>query len=669
MALLCATSAATQKPGAKPQSITTKVWHLGDNTTPEWPEAPAEPDGAGLAVTFEGRAFAGEGLLVCQQRHVNNLWHLELNGRRFATLETVEPLGEHYYTIPTGLIVDGTNRLELVGDVPTADITIGGFHYFQEGFREHFTLRSVRVRVHDVRGEGLPARLTLTNAAGQLQRVFFAERIGTAVRDGVVYTMDGDVTFEVPPGSYELFATRGTEWGLAQTSLVVAEGRCVVDLQLVRELDTTGFIAADTHIHTFTHSGHGDASVEERMVTLAGEGVELAIATDHNHNIDYQPMQDAMGLSRQFTPVIGNEVTTPIGHLNGFPLSSEDAVPTYDLTDITEIVAGIRAKGALAVILNHPRWPNHADGPHGKIALDPATGDWTGSWACPFDAMELINSETAELEPMLLFRDWFALLDRGERVFAVGSSDSHTVAGVVGQGRTYVQSATDDPAAIDIDAAAHDIANGHSSISMGIYVDVQAGGCSVLGETLALPAAESPSLLDLRIAAPSWVHPTKLTVYANGIAVFTTALARRASPEPFEEHVPVPRNYAWPQHDFYLVAVVEGQGVGGAFWPQLNDYTLGATNPVFYDVDGDGVCASPRALATSLLARAGDEPEAVASLLDGVDSAVAVQVLRQVRLAYLASAEQAADELAARAAARHPNLVEWLSGLRREGQE
>ena len=101
--------------------------------------------------------------------------------------------------------------------------------------------------------------------------------------------------------------------------------------------------------------------------------------------------------------------------------------------------------GAKAVILNHPRWPAHDTGPHGVMELDHYSGDWIGSWKTTYDAVELINSQTEEPEPMLLFRDWFALLNRGENVYGVGSSDSHTVGGVVGQGRTYVMSSTDDP--------------------------------------------------------------------------------------------------------------------------------------------------------------------------------------------------------------------------------
>ncbi len=38
--------------------------------------------------------------------------------------------------------------------------------------------------------------------------------------------------------------------------------------------DTSGFIAADTHLHTLTFSGHDNAMVEDRLLTSASEGVE-----------------------------------------------------------------------------------------------------------------------------------------------------------------------------------------------------------------------------------------------------------------------------------------------------------------------------------------------------------------------------------------------------------
>ena len=71
-------------------------------------------------------------------------------------------------------------------------------------------------------------------------------------------------------------------------------------------------VACDTHVHTFTYSGHGDATLNERLVTVAGEGIELPIATDHNLHINYAPLVNQLGLNKYYTPVIGNEVTTKI---------------------------------------------------------------------------------------------------------------------------------------------------------------------------------------------------------------------------------------------------------------------------------------------------------------------------------------------------------------------
>ena len=76
---------------------------------------------------------------------------------------------------------------------------------------------------------------------------------------------------------------------------------------LERQVDTSGWIASDTHVHTVTYSGHGDCTIEERMATLAGEGIEFPIATDHNRQIDYQPVAETAGVTEHFTPVVGTK--------------------------------------------------------------------------------------------------------------------------------------------------------------------------------------------------------------------------------------------------------------------------------------------------------------------------------------------------------------------------
>jgi hypothetical protein len=668
LALLLVPSVPALQDGAHElRVIDAGTWHLGDDATPEWPEAAEQPDGQRLEFVFAGRALDGPATLTLRQRHVNDAWHVEVNGRRIARLEALPERVQRYYEIPAGVLVDGDNTFALVPDVPTDDITVGEIGYYEASLRQVLDLRPCVVTVTDeTTGAPLPARVTVVDAAGELVRLHYGEALHTAVRDGVIYTSEGAARFEVPAGAYRVYAARGTEWSLAEGALDAAGEAPTVALTLRRELDTTGFVAADTHIHTLTHSGHGDSSVEERLVTLAGEGVELAIATDHNHNTDYRPLQVEMGLLEHFTPVVGNEVTTPVGHLNAFPLDPADEVPLHTGNDLVAIVDDARAKGALAVILNHPRWPAHDTGPHGKHELDQHTGEWTGDWACVYDAMELINSQTAEPTPMVLFRDWFALLNRGEDVRAVASSDSHTVGGVVGQGRTYVLSSTDDPARIDVEECARNIARGRSSISMGIFVDVRLGGRSILGELLPQrgPANGAGPVdgIELRVAAPSWVRPERVTLFANGLPLHELAL--EAVPgQPTDVTLAVPAALPWPLHDFWLVAVVTGAGVGGPWWPQLNDYTLAATNPVQLDVDGDGRFASPRALATALVERRGTGAEAVTAMLAEVDSATAVQVLHLVRSAYLRRAHQDLERLGQAALDRHPTLRGWLEAL------
>ncbi|MEO2164212.1 MAG: hypothetical protein ABGY29_16965 [bacterium] len=396
------------------QVLDASMHHFGDDSTPEWPEAPPEPEGSGLSFEFESTVNRGEWSLAFFQRHISNTWKIEINGKTIATVRKSDALIESYVAVPPQTLVDGTNHFKLTTDSPSDDITFGRIRLLHTTIRDALNLVSVSLVVREETTlNHIPARVTVTNPAGQLLPIYFAENLHQATREGVVYTDTGAVHFEVPAGDIHVVASRGPEWSIASLDLALVRpieatfgGLRAPDgaLTLAREVDTTGFISCDTHIHTLTFSGHGDSSVEERMVTLAGEGVELAISTDHNHNTDYAPYQERMGLGEHFTTVVGNEVTTPIGHFNAFPLNPEDEVPPHDLHDMVQLVDGMRAAGAKVVILNHPRWPSHAKGPFGVGELNHYTGDSQpvhGSSNYPFDAMELVNSCTSEDDPML----------------------------------------------------------------------------------------------------------------------------------------------------------------------------------------------------------------------------------------------------------------------------
>jgi len=247
-------------------------------------------------------------------------------------------------------------------------------------------------------------------------------------------------------------------------------------------------------------------------------------------------------------------------------------------------------------------------------------------------------------------------MNRGVGVTAVGSSDSHTVGGVVGQGRTYLRSSTDDPAAIDVDEAARNLVAGHSSISMGIFVDVRCNSRSVMGELL--PASElAGAPLRARVAAPSWVRPRRLELYVNGSRCQELALApEEGTPfdATFELDLPAPNQDAW------VCVVVIGDPVDAPFWPQVNPYTLAASNPVRIDADADGICLSPRAHAESLLSgmEADADVEAVEALLERVDGPTAVML---VHLATERGGRRAGLlEAAHRRARTYPELEAYL---------
>src|SRR5206468_7689271 len=123
-----------------------------------------------------------------------------------------------------------------------------------------------------------------------------------------------------------------------------------------REVPTPGLVSCDTHVHTFTFSKHGDATIDERMITLAGEGIELPIATDHNVLADYSGPAQRMNVAERFTPVIGCEVTTDSGHFNVFPIARNSGAPDFQIADWPNLMRSIRGTpGVRVVVLNHPR--------------------------------------------------------------------------------------------------------------------------------------------------------------------------------------------------------------------------------------------------------------------------------------------------------------------------
>lgn len=468
----------------------------------------------------------------------------------------------------------------------------------------------------------LPARITLVKASGKPALFRAKPRIDVVIRPyrGLLYILDRPYSIRLPPGRYTLYASRGMEWSLARRQLDLTKPKekpVTLSFKLHREVDTKGYIAADTHIHTRTFSDHGDITVQERMISIAGEGIELAVATDHNVRVDYRPYQRVTKTLRYFSSIAGNEVGSTHGrqaargHINIFPIGPQDPKPSSPFEHWRQLQSDIRKTQAQISILNHPRWPltrsGEPSGPFSLLALNSLSGEFKATSSLfPFEALEVINADTAvskrQTRPLRLFKDWFSLLNRGYSIAAVGGSDSHTAHVPVGQARTYIPLDTVRPDRIPIQRAIQNIKQSQSSVSMGIFVRMSIQGHGI-GQTVHIPATQHTFTVQLDIAAPSWVRPRTVSIFVNGRLVMKRPIASKPKQATRER---ISFSLKRPQTDAYIVAYVQGDPVTQIpFYTgelmRFERYTMGATNPIFLNVDGDGHYTSPRQTALYIL--------------------------------------------------------------------
>lgn len=162
----------------------------------------------------------------------------------------------------------------------------------------------------------------------------------------------------------------------------------------------------------------------------------------------------------------------------------------------------------------------------------------------------------------------------------------------------------------------------HSSISLGIFADVIVENKFHSGDLV--PVKTSQVRVKFRVAAPSWVTPRRALLFLNGNIVAEQPINRKGDAPlnaQLEFTIPAPR------YDAHLVCVALGDRVTEPFWPMLEKHTLAANNPVFLDVDNDGVYRSPRETAQIILSHAGKNLDAQWDALGQLDDGIAAQML------------------------------------------
>jgi hypothetical protein len=617
-------------------SLESRRLHLGKVGQFEWEMFQHQPvDAERLERRFQSTTNDAEQTLKIWQRDVKQTWTVLLNGHRLGALTLAETALECILAVPAGTLRDGENVLVIEAPAALDDIEVGPLFLYPKPVSEALSGATLHVTVIDAdEKRPLPCRLTLTRPDGTLQPLRAAPEADVSSRVGVVYAKAGKAQISLPPGDYVLHAGRGFEWGVAKHQLSLqADERRELTLSLKREVDTRGWIAADSHIHTLTHSGHGDARIEERMITIAGEGIELAVATDHNHHTDYAPTAASVGVTEHFTAVTGNEVTTKHGHFNAFPIAAGAGLVNHQEQDWGKLLPAIRATPGVKVItLNHPRDLHSGFVPLGGLQFNSSTGRHRHAASLDIDALEVITSGALQSDIRLLYRDWFALLNRGHRIAAVASSDTHDVSRfILGQGRTYVAAQDADPAMLDLDEIWRSYQQGRLLVSMGLLTNLKVDGRFGVGDLATGLGAEMR--IEAVVSGPSWAQADRLELYANGLLIRQQAI--------HDDHQPGEKaRVVWtlpkPAHDVHLVAIATGPAITEPFWEiprpyqatskTLTPQVIGSTNPIWVDADGDSQFQSANAIARTLMQKHSNDATALREALKPYDESVAVQV-------------------------------------------
>jgi hypothetical protein len=633
-----------------PRLLTERRYHLGTPGRPEWQEFTGlTPHGSQLEVHFAAQTNENEATLFIRQNDVKQDWNVSLNGQRIGKLFLMENALTHALPLPPGALKAGENTLAITPTKEGDDIIVGEVKLDMRPLKEALSEAILDIEVTDpLIHAGLPCRITIVDHEGALAPLYPVSQPATpgsrpvslAVRPGVVYTRDGRARLGVLPGKYTVYATRGFEYGLDTKKAGLGAGDTrKVRLQIRREAPTSGYVSSDTHVHTFTYSGHGDATVEERMLTLAGEGIELPIATDHDCLVDYSPVVKRLGVEDFFTPVMGCEVTTPTGHFNIFPVLAGSQLPDNRIQDWPRLMQTIRSTpGVQVVVLNHPRNIHSNFQPFAATNFNAVTGENRRGAEFSFDAVELVNSSALQSDTGLAFRDWFALLNYGYRVTGVGSSDVHDVSRyIVGQGRSYVACADEKPGRINVDEACQSLLKGRVLVSLGLLTDMTVEDKFHVGD-LATGLGEKMRVA-VKVLGPSWTSADRVELFSNGLKLREETIDTRRGTHGAGKHPIEKARFVWeiprPRHDIYLVVIASGPPVTGPFWPISKPYqpssriwnprVIAATNPIWIDGDGDGKYTAPRTYATALIKRSGLDPTKLLAALETYDQAVATQ--------------------------------------------
>jgi len=573
----------------------------------------------------------------------------------------------------------------------------------------------MRVSVTDENGDPIAAKVQLVGFDGSPdpgngQNIFGLININTGLYGqtsggdglpfGIAFSEFADTTgetaeFEIEPGSYQLVVSHGPRYSVSTQNVTLTSGQTsTFAAQIARVVDTPGFISGDWHVHSI-NSADSEVTNEERVVTELAEGIDFFTPSDHELRVNFAPVIAAMGVGHLIGTAPSAEITTfDYGHFNSWPVTVDPGqlsggsvdhggappVPGTDFPSFGnyslspgEIIDAAHADPLANLIqINHMRSHFAADGlgidtgvspPQSTVSpasrrLDPGV---TNHFDDGFDALEVwigTDGRNGALNEFLGENagDWFNLLNQGILRTGVTSSDTHQRRNTQIHARSYVASATSDPAALSADpeTLAANVVAGRVIGTDGPFpiVTVEAASTGqTAGHDLSLPTLISTidGAVDVTVTvkSPAWAEFDRIELYVNNApepddhdSDLATPNRYRVCPDHAQNVVPmvvndfpgIPGathleashtfNLAGLTTDTWIVVMVRGtDGVSRPLFPvvpnslntggngslaALTDGNLGEggmpalayANPLYVDVDGGGWTAPGLAFGT-----------------------------------------------------------------------
>lgn len=294
----------------------------------------------------------------------------------------------------------------------------------------------------------VPCKLTLEGLGGTPTPDLGPAHVAGLAKNVVTLRPSESRAVTLARGRYRVTASRGPKVDLTSVEVTVP-GPAPPPFVLRRVFDAPGYVGADFHQHTIL-SADAPVATRDRVLANAAEGVEVAVASEHNAVADLAPLVRELGLSSWLVQIAGDEITsdasaTPFGHANVFPIVPRPGEPRGGAPIVrgrlaADVFAEARALpgGPHVLQINHPR--SGKNGYFDQLGFDPRTGTGTApGYDAAFDAIEVWNGRVVAHRERLL-EDYFALLRTAHPVTPIADTDTHGIVGEEpGYPRTFVR--------------------------------------------------------------------------------------------------------------------------------------------------------------------------------------------------------------------------------------